>query len=112
MEKNLYPIDKEKLDNLNINRKALDYILWTTQFVIEDNICSVIDDSEEDPHHSAVTTTNLIKCWLELKENIGEATGVKTLKEYFVYDRLPDEYYGIFEKKRKRESEYYRSEQF
>lgn len=104
-------MDKEYKE-YNINKKALDYILWTVQFVIEKNIWKALEDSKEDPQISAVTTTNLIKCWLELKENIGESTGVHTLKEYFDYDSLRDEDYEIFEKKRKKESEYYNGEQF
>jgi len=104
-------MDKE-YKNYKINKKALDYILSTIQFVIEKNIWNALEDSEEDPQISAVTTTNLIKCWLELKENIGESIGVNTLKEYFDYDSFRDEDYEIFEKKRKKESEYYHGEQF
>lgn len=103
---------KKEYKEYNLNKIALDYILGTVQFVIEENIWKAIEDSEEDPQISAVTTTNLIKCWLELKENIGESTGVNTLKEYFDYDSLRDEDYEIFEKKRKKESEYYNGEQF
>lgn len=104
-------MDKEYKE-YNINKKALDYILWSVQFEIEENIWKVLEDSEEDPQISAVTTTNLIKCWLELKDNISEPTGVNTLQEYFDYVSLPDEDYEIFERKRKKESEYYNGEQF
>lgn len=104
-------MDKEYKE-FKINKIALDYILCTIQFVIEKNIWKAIEDSEKDPQISAVTTTNLIKCWLEVKDNIGESTGVNTLKEYFDYDCLRDEDYEIFEKKRKKESEYYNGEQF
>lgn len=104
-------MDKEYKE-YNINKKAIVYILGIVQCQIDKNIWAVIYDSEEDPQISAVTTTNLIKCWLELKDNIGEPTGVNTLQEYFDYVSLPDEDYEIFERKRKKESEYYNGEQF
>lgn len=45
---------------MQLDRDKLDYLLVCIRDTIEKNICNVLSDSKEDPHYSAVTTTNII----------------------------------------------------
>ena len=93
--------------------KSLGYLLWHMDFEIDRYIWRVIYDSEEDPEYSAVTTTNMIKCYIDVLKCLGEDVPYSTVKEYIRYkDNYTEEEYNIFEKKRKKESEYYIGEIF
>lgn len=82
-------------------------------FELERNIWDVIYDSEEDPEYSAVTTTNMIKCYIDVLKCLGEDVPYSTVKEYIRYkDGYTEEEYNIFEEKRKKEAEYYIGEIF
>lgn len=93
--------------------KSLGYLLWHMGFEIDRYICNVIDDSEEDPEYSAVTTSNMIKCYIDVLKCLGEDVPYSTVKEYIRHkDWYTEEEYNIFEEKRKKEAEYYRGEIF
>ena len=93
--------------------KSLGYLLWHMGFEIDRYIWRVIYDSEEDPEYSAVTTTNMIKCYIDVLKCLGEDVPYSTVKEYIRYkDNYTEEEYNIFEAKRKKEAEYYIGEIF
>ena len=82
-------------------------------FEIDRYICNVIYDSEEDPEYSAVTTSNMIKCYIDVLKCLGEDVPYSTVKEFIRHnDCYTEEEYNIFEEKRKKEAEYYRGEIF
>ena len=76
-------------------------------------IDNVLNDSEFDPHFSAVYVTNLIKSLIFTIENCETyEMHFKDVKDCFKYLDYSDKEYEIFEKKRIIESEYYIGEQF
>ena len=72
----------------------------------------VIYDSDTDPQYSAVYTNNLIKAYIELSLSNKLVRSFSSVKDYFDFSGFTLEEYGIFENKRKRESEYYIGEQY
>ena len=79
-------------------------------------ICELIDhvlnDSEEDPHYSAVAATNMIKCYIQIMNEIGESLPYCTVQEFFLFNAYTHEEYALFEELRKKESAYYRGIQY
>ena len=45
-------------------KKELLYLIEYSMYYTDELISSVLEDSEEDPHYSAVTASNLIKCYI------------------------------------------------
>ena len=54
-----------------IDYEKLKYMLRIHSIDIELLIENVIEDSDDDPHYSAVTATNLVKCYIEIMEELG-----------------------------------------
>jgi len=103
MSKTLYNIDKENLDRI------LDFFDWE----LYQQILKVLEDSEKDPHYSAVNARNKIMWLIRIKKDLKEPLPYDDCKGYFSNNVfLEPEDYELFEKKRKRESEYYIGEQF
>lgn len=75
-------------------------------------IYDVLNDSEEDPHYSAVTATNRIKCYIDVMNSLGNKLPYHDVKGFFQYYDFSEEEYQQFESSRKKESEYYIGKQF
>ena len=86
----------------------LRYINWDICCLIN----NILVDSETDPHFSAVTATNLIKCYIELMNHLGENLPFHDVGSYFPFNGFSEEEYAFFENSRRKESEYYVGEQF
>lgn len=86
----------------------LEFCIYHTDLLIE----SVLEDSEDDPHHSAVTASNLVKCYIHVMEELGCELPYFTLEEYFMADPFLKDSFERFEKIRKKEEEYYHGEIF
>ena len=80
----------------------MDYFYYS----IVDDIVDVLNDSDSDPHYSAVHTTNKIILYLECMKEVHGFSKVSTVREYFELIGY-DEEFNEFETKRKRESEYF-----
>lgn len=92
---------------------AFDYLFKHLEYYIDDLINHVMEDSETDPHYSAVTAYNLIVCYTQIKRKLDPTYSVSNVKEYIQSDRYyTEEDYNKFEEKRKKESTYYIGEQF
>ncbi|MCL2513879.1 MAG: hypothetical protein FWF08_08250 [Oscillospiraceae bacterium] len=100
------------MENLSINKDILIKILRAFDFEIDVLICNILNDSETDPHYSAVTAKNYIMWYIEIMNNINEPPGFSDCRGYFEKHCLPDEDYKVFEKKRIKESKYYIGEQY
>lgn len=96
---------------IEINKKFLSKILHSFNFFIIDMISQVLDDSEEDPHYSAVFTRNYIIWYIAIKNDINEYLPFSDVKGYFEHNGYAEEY-ELFEKKRLIESEYFEGEQY
>ena len=95
-----------------IDYEKLKYILHIQSFDIELLIENVIEDSDEDTHYSAVTATNLVKCYIEIMTELGEKLPYSDVEGFIKKMGYSHKDYLLFEKKRKKESEYYRGIQY
>ena len=95
-----------------IDYEKLKYLLHIQVFDIELLIENVMEDSDEDPHYSAVTATNLVKCYIETMKELGENLSYSDVEGFVKNIGYYHEDYLVFEKKRKKEAEYYRGVQY
>ena len=91
---------------------ALLYILHHFDFWLDELITKVINDSDDDPQFSAVTTTNCIKCFIEVMHGLKQLTDCSNVQDYILQAGFSESEYETFEKKRYNESQYYLGEQF
>ena len=94
------------MDNIN-DREKLMYLLYFMSYYIEQDVYRVLNDSEEDPHYSAVTTTNLLKCYIDVMNACGEELPYTEMKSFFEYLMLTKAEFKKFELSRNKEAEYY-----
>ena len=95
-----------------IDLKKLKYLLHIQRFDIELLVESVLGDSEEDPHYSAVTASNLIKCYIEIMEALGEKLSYTDVEGFIRNVGYSEQEYMLFEEKRRKEAKYYRGIQY
>ena len=95
-----------------IDYEKIKYMLNVQIFDIELLIESVIEDSDEDPHYSAVTATNLVKCYIEIMKELGENLPYVDVEGFIKNMGYSTEDYLLFENKRKKEAGYYRGIQY
>lgn len=95
-----------------LNYKMLDYVLRDTDFNLPVYIQEVLDDNLDKPDHSAVYVSNMIKCYINLMKQMGNQLPYQDVKGYIKYNDFNENEYERFEKIRKKESEYYKGEQF
>ena len=99
-------------EKMNIDIEKLEYFL----IHMEDKLCrmteNVLQDSKEDPHYSAVTVTNLIKCYIQIMKELGEECPYDSVESFFEYNLYTKEEFEAFEENRKKESVYYRGVQY
>lgn len=58
--------------NIDIDVEKLKYLLNDMDVNIGELIDNVLNDSETDPHYSAVFTANKIKCYIQIMNELGE----------------------------------------
>jgi len=97
---------------MDIDKEKLLYILRFFEYEFETFIYNVLEDSKDDPHYSAVTATNHIKCYMQIMQELGEDLPFSNVKEYFDYCRFTKAEYIAFEKSRENESSYYTGVQY
>ena len=85
----------------------LKYLLHYMEYAIIRLVDHVLSDSKTDPEYSAVTASNLIKCYIDIKSELEGALPYKTVEGFFEYNLYTEEEYHLFEENRKKESEYY-----
>lgn len=98
--------------NIDIDVEKLKYLLNDMDFHIGELIDNVLNDSETDPHYSAVFTSNKIKCYIQIMNELGEKLPYSNAEEFFDFNAYTKEEYRLFEESRRKESEYYRDEQY
>lgn len=88
------------------------FILKHTEGEICREIVNVLNDSDEDPHFSAVYVSNMIKCLLFVAEEAGFSFLCNDVLGFFVSHGFSEIQYRKFEENRKSEAEYYRDYQW
>ena len=96
----------------NVNMEKLSYLLDYLEDCMASAVCDVLQDSGEDPQFSAVTVSNLIKCYMDIKHSIGQQTCFTSVEEYLQYNCFTTAEIQAFEEKRAREESYYMGKQF
>lgn len=92
--------------------EKLKYLLNDIEEHIVTLIENVLSDSEEDPHFSAVTVCNRIKCYIQVMNDLKEELPYKTVEEFLRFNAFTEDECVLFEKKRKSESIYYIGKQY
>ena len=92
--------------------EKLTYLLDHMDSYIVSIIDDVLHDSNEDPECSAVTTTNLIKCYIDVKKALNQDPGANNVEEYLRNNCLTSDEIFAFEQKRKAEANYYIGKQY
>lgn len=95
-----------------IDYEKLKYLLNNYENIIGELIDNVLSNSPEDPHYSAVAATNKIKCYIQIMNELGEDLPYSNVEEFFEFNAYTKKEYRLFEKSRKRESQYYRGVQY
>ena len=95
-----------------MNNEKIKYILRDIEGNLPAYIQNILTDSAEDPHYSAVYTSNLIKCYIELMIQLGEELPFNDVKSFILFNAFNEKEYETFENSRLNESLYYKGEQF
>ena len=95
-----------------IDREKLIYLLNHLDWYIENCVYDVLSDSVEDPEYSAVTTTNLIKCYIDIASSLQLDIPYHTVNEYLKEKCFTPEQIKQFTESRDRESVYYIGRQY
>ena len=94
------------------NQEKLKYVLHHFGYSMEALVWNVLENNPDDPHYSAVTATNYIKCYIELCEELGESLSYSDVEGYLRFIGLSEEECRLFEESRAKESVYYIGKQF
>lgn len=88
-----------------------DKIQYVVNFLTNEHIYQVLEDSCIDPEYSAVTLNNEMICYLELLDLVG-LNSTKRVRDLFLSLGHTESEFDIFEEKRRKESVYYGSKQY
>lgn len=90
-----------------IDAEKVSYFLRMMYPTMEQYVDQVLNDSETDPEYSAVTASNIIKCYVQIMTDLGNAPSFNNVESFFKINGYTDEEYQRFEECRKKESQYY-----
>ncbi len=88
-------------------KEKLVYLLDHLDSFIEEETYSVLSDSEEDPHHSAVTLFNLIISYLDVMSVLGQEQVPANITDYLLEKCFTNDEISILHEKKTDEAEYY-----
>lgn len=94
------------------SQEAMLYLMRFIDHLIEESICNVLEDSLEDPHFSAVTTANMIACYMTVMQELQKDLPYTDIKGYFLHNQFSNEEWKKFENSRLKESAYYIGKQW
>lgn len=97
---------------MDFDIEKLKYLLKYTYYDIIELVDNVLSDSVTDPHYSAVTATNKIKCYIDVMKGLEKNLPYNDVKSFLLCNGFTIEEYMAFEKSRKKESEYYIGKQY
>lgn len=103
--KQLSKSDVIRRESTNIDK--IKFILKTVKEEIVILIKNVVNDSETDPHYSAVTASNKIKCYIDVMNSLGEKLPFEDVIGFLESGGFTKEEQELFDRHRKTESEYY-----
>lgn len=92
--------------------EKLDYLLIHMDNFIEQEIYAILNDSETDPHYSAVTANNLIICYLEVTHELGWNQKIISVEDYFRGKCFSDNEIALFDERKRKEAKYFIGTQY
>ena len=98
--------------NMVIDVEKVTYFMRVMYPTIEKYVDQVLNDSETDPEYSAVTASNVIKCYIQILADLGSAPSFNDVESFFEINGYSDEEYKRFEECLKKESQYYIGPQY
>ena len=104
-------VERSIIEIMVIESEELDFVLGAAFTYIDELIILVLEDDKDNPEHSAVYVSNLIKWYIKVMKDLGHPTEFNSVQEYFKLWWEEDDY-REFEKIRKKESEYYIGKQY
>lgn len=108
--KQLSKSDVIRRESTNIDK--IKFILKTVKEEIVILIKNVVNDSETDPHYSAVTASNKIKCYIDVMNELCEKLPFEDVVGFLESGGFTKEEQELFDRHRKTESEYYIGKQY
>lgn len=93
--------------NMVIDIEKIKYFLTVMYPTMEMYVDQVLNDSKTHPEYSAVAATNVIKCYIQIMTDLGNAPAFNNVETFFKLNGYTDEEYERFEECRKKESKYY-----
>ncbi len=97
---------------MDISEEKLKYLFRFIDGFIYDSIDEVLNDSQTDPHYSAVAVSNIIKCYIDLEKELGTQLPYIDVESFFEFNGYSKQEYKKFEKSRHKESKYYKDIQY
>ena len=97
---------------MNIDKEKLSYLLMFTHEYMEKFADAVMNDAEEDPRYSAVTLTNMVKCYVDVMNELGNPPPYSDVNSFLKFNIYSEDECECFEKKRQKELEYYIGKQY
>lgn len=97
--------DVIRRESTNIDK--IKFLLETVKAEIFILIKNVVNDSETDPHYSAVTASNKIKCYIDVMNELCEKLPFEDVVGFLESNGFTKEDQALFDRHRKTESEYY-----
>lgn len=108
--KQLSKSDVIRRGSTNIDK--IKFLLETEKEEIVILIKNVVNDSETDPHYSAVTASNKIKCYIDVMNELCEKPPFEDVIGFLESGGFTKEEQALFARHRKTESEYYIGKQY
>lgn len=102
--------DVIRRESTNIDK--IKFLLETEKEEIFILIKNVVNDSETDPHYSAVTASNKIKCYIYVMNELCEKPPFEDVVGFLEFNGFTKEEQTLFNRHRKTESEYYIGKQY
>ena len=97
--------DVIRRESTNIDK--IKFLLETVKAEIFILIKNVVNDSKTDPHYSAVTASNKIKCYIDVMNEFCEKLPFEDVVGFLESGGFTKEEQALFDRHRKTESEYY-----
>lgn len=113
-------VDEYEKFNKNMLHKSHDdscedkliFLLRHTEGEICNSVSDVLNDNNDDPHFSAVYSSNMIKCFIEISTAAGYSLLYNDVYGFFIAHGFSINQYYDFEIKRKTEADYYQGVQY
>ena len=100
-----------KLVWIQMNNEKVLFLLRAIQCKLDFYISDILNDTQSNPRYSAVYTSRLITCLIDLLTQLGKKPHYSDIESYFKFCAYTSEEYELFESIREKESRRLANEQ-